>query len=111
MTYLFQKQGLKRRAGSNPAARTLPPIRYAKLRSVTYHPTHGEGGPVEALTDEEMAGLKREAQERLQRRRRPRGGLWRNQEGTREGKYLVQRRDGSIPEWPYFVIGARDPAA
>jgi len=38
-------------------------------------------------------------------------GLWRNQEGTREGKYLVQRRDGTIPEWPAFVIGAADPAA
>lgn len=37
--------------------------------------------------------------------------LWRNTEGTREGKYLVQRRDGAIPEWPYFVIGAADPAA
>lgn len=39
------------------------------------------------------------------------GGLWRNSEETREGKYLVQRRDGTIPEWPWFVLGARDPAA
>lgn len=39
------------------------------------------------------------------------GGLWRNQGGTREGKYLVTRRDGTVPEWPYFVIGAADPAA
>jgi hypothetical protein len=38
-------------------------------------------------------------------------GLWRNSEGTREGKYLVVRRDGSIPKWPYFVIGAADPCA
>ncbi|MHB1524908.1 MAG: hypothetical protein ACYCZN_01285 [Candidatus Dormibacteria bacterium] len=38
-------------------------------------------------------------------------GLWRNQDGTKEGKYLVQRRDGSVPDWPYFVLGARDPAA
>lgn len=30
-------------------------------------------------------------------------GLW--------NKFLVMRRDGSVPEWPYFVIGARDPAA
>lgn len=37
--------------------------------------------------------------------------LWRNTEGTREGKYLVTRRDGSIPEWPYMVIAASDPAA
>jgi hypothetical protein len=37
--------------------------------------------------------------------------LWRNTDGTREGKYLVTRRDGTTPEWPYFVIGASDPAA
>lgn len=37
--------------------------------------------------------------------------LWRNTEGTREGKYLVTRRDGTIPQWPYFVIAASDPAA
>ena len=36
--------------------------------------------------------------------------LWRNTEGTREGKYLVTRRDGTTPEWPYFVMGAGDPA-
>lgn len=37
--------------------------------------------------------------------------LWRNTDGTREGKYLVTRRDGTTPDWPYFVIGAKDPAA
>jgi hypothetical protein len=26
-------------------------------------------------------------------------------------KFLVQRRDGSVPEWPWFVLGAADPAA
>jgi hypothetical protein len=26
-------------------------------------------------------------------------------------KFLVQRRDGTVPDWPYLVIGARDPAA
>lgn len=26
-------------------------------------------------------------------------------------KYLVQRRDGTVPDWPYFVIAASDPAA
>jgi hypothetical protein len=26
-------------------------------------------------------------------------------------KYLVLRRDNTVPEWPYFVLGARDPAA
>lgn len=28
-----------------------------------------------------------------------------------EGKFLVVRRDGSIPAWPHFVLGARDPAS
>jgi hypothetical protein len=37
--------------------------------------------------------------------------LWKHTDGTREGKYLVQRRDGTVPEWPYFVIAAADPAA
>lgn len=27
------------------------------------------------------------------------------------GKYLVVRRDGTVPAWPAFVLGARDPAA
>lgn len=27
------------------------------------------------------------------------------------GKFLVLRRDGTVPEWPYFVLGAKDPAA
>lgn len=26
-------------------------------------------------------------------------------------KFLVIRRDGSVPEWPYIVLGGRDPAA
>lgn len=38
------------------------------------------------------------------------GGLWRKH-GIEGGKYLVTRRDGSVPVWPSFVIGARDPAA
>jgi len=37
--------------------------------------------------------------------------LWRKSEKTREGKYLVMRRDGTVPTWPSFVLGARDPAA
>jgi hypothetical protein len=28
-----------------------------------------------------------------------------------EGKFLVVRRDGTIPKWPHFVLGARDPCA
>ncbi len=38
-------------------------------------------------------------------------GLWRNQDGTRQGKYLVLRRDGTVPEAPVFVLLASDPAA
>lgn len=38
-------------------------------------------------------------------------GLWRNDPATPEGKYLVKRRDGTVVEWPNFVIGAKDPAA
>jgi hypothetical protein len=29
----------------------------------------------------------------------------------KNGKYLVLRRDGTIPKWPNFVLGAKDPAA
>lgn len=36
--------------------------------------------------------------------------LWINSDEAPEGKYLVVRRDGSIPAWPHFVMGARDPA-
>ena len=35
--------------------------------------------------------------------------LWRDDPATPEGKYLVKRRDGSIPEWPHFTLGAADP--
>jgi hypothetical protein len=37
--------------------------------------------------------------------------LWINRPETPEGKFLVVRRDGTIPSWPHFVLGARDPAA
>lgn len=36
-------------------------------------------------------------------------GLW--QLNGDLGKFLVLRRDGTIPEWPWFVLGAADPAA
>lgn len=44
---------------------------------------------------------------------KPHRGLWRfdNRAGKPEGKYLLVRRDGSIPEWPFFPMGAKDPAA
>jgi|SRR6266853_1491688 len=38
-------------------------------------------------------------------------GLFRDNPATPEGKYLVKRRDGSVVEWPSFVLSARDPAA
>ncbi len=38
-------------------------------------------------------------------------GLFRDQSDTPEGKYLVKRRDGSVVEWPSFILGARDPHA
>jgi hypothetical protein len=37
--------------------------------------------------------------------------LWRNNPETREGKYLVKRRDGTIPRWPHFVLGGCDPVS
>lgn len=42
---------------------------------------------------------------------KPLSGLWRNDPATADGKYLVKRRDGTVPEWPHFVLGARDAAA
>lgn len=38
-------------------------------------------------------------------------GLWYKNPETKGGKFLVQRRDGSVPKWPWFVLGGRDPAA
>ena len=38
-------------------------------------------------------------------------GLFRDDPATTEGKYLVKRRDGTVVEWPCFVLGARDPHA
>ncbi len=43
--------------------------------------------------------------------KKPMRGLFRDNEDTPEGKYLVKRRDGSVVEWPSFVLGARDPMA
>ena len=36
--------------------------------------------------------------------------IWAKTEEFSEGKFLVVRRDGSIPHWPHFVLGARDKA-
>jgi hypothetical protein len=38
-------------------------------------------------------------------------GLFRDNPATPEGKYLVKRRDGTVVEWPSFVLGARDPVS
>lgn len=38
-------------------------------------------------------------------------GLFRDDPATPEGKYLVKRRDGSVPVWPHFVLAAADPHA
>src|SRR4051812_30943918 len=38
-------------------------------------------------------------------------GLFRENPATPEGKYLVKRRDGSVPPWPSFVLGGADPHA
>lgn len=37
-------------------------------------------------------------------------GLHRDMPGYEDGKYLVLRRDGTVPHWPWFVLGARDKA-
>jgi hypothetical protein len=38
--------------------------------------------------------------------------IWTKSDGpAKEGKFLVVRRDGSVPHWPHFVLGARDPQA
>lgn len=36
-------------------------------------------------------------------------GLVRDNPLTPEGKYLVLRRDGTVPPWPSFVLGGADP--
>lgn len=41
--------------------------------------------------------------------KKPLKGLFRDDPETPEGKYLVKRRDGTVVEWPSFVLGARDP--
>ncbi len=37
--------------------------------------------------------------------------IWAKTKQFSEGKFLVVRRDGTVPLWPHFVLGARDPAA
>jgi len=37
--------------------------------------------------------------------------LFHHTEGYREGKFLVVRRDGTIPSWPHFVISGDDACA
>lgn len=37
--------------------------------------------------------------------------IWAKTKEFSEGKFLVVRRDGSVPHWPHFVLGARDKFA
>jgi hypothetical protein len=37
--------------------------------------------------------------------------IWAKTAAFREGKFLVVRRDGTVPHWPHFVLGARDKFA
>lgn len=37
--------------------------------------------------------------------------IWAKTDEFSEGKFLVVRRDGTVPNWPHFVLGARDPAS
>ena len=37
--------------------------------------------------------------------------IWAKTKTHSEGKFLVVRRDGTVPLWPHFVLGGRDPAA
>lgn len=43
--------------------------------------------------------------------KKPLTGLFRDNPETPEGKYLVKRRDGTVPPWPSFVLGGADPHA
>jgi hypothetical protein len=45
------------------------------------------------------------------KKKRPLAGLFRDNPLTPEGKYLVKRRDGTVPDWPSFVLGGADPIA
>lgn len=36
--------------------------------------------------------------------------IWAKTKEFWEGKFLVVRRDGTVPAWPHFVMGYRDPA-
>lgn len=43
--------------------------------------------------------------------KKPLTGLFRDNPETPEGKYLIRRRDGTVPPWPSFVLGGADPFA
>ena len=34
--------------------------------------------------------------------------IWAKTKEFSEGKFLVVRRDGTVPHWPHFILGARD---
>lgn len=37
--------------------------------------------------------------------------IWKKDQNIDGEKYLIVRRDGTVPHWPHFVLGARDPIA
>lgn len=37
--------------------------------------------------------------------------IWAKTKEFSEGKFLVVRRDGTVPHWPHFVLGARDESS
>jgi hypothetical protein len=48
---------------------------------------------------------------RVMSEKKPLNCLFRERPDTPEGKYLVKRRDGTVPPWPSFVLGGADPHA
>jgi hypothetical protein len=83
-----------------------------------YHAARMLVGRTDDGWDDEAAGrgmesIRREAlgaEEPVPAKTGEKMGLWRKN-GVAGGKYLVTRRDGTVPEWPSFVLGAKDPAA
>lgn len=67
---------------------------------------------LDVILDEEARLLRNELDKNVPASAKPLlKGLTRDNPATPEGKYLVKRRDGTVVEWPCFVLGARDPFA
>lgn len=77
---------------------------------------HSLTSPGPSTEDFRMRTIKNDPPEKLPRPKKHQdAGLWSmgnaRVDGKTEGKYLVLRRDGTIPHHPHFVFLARDPAA